>query len=97
MVKNYLSYDTKQLIAETKNSFDKQNNVPGSSNAGDAFQKQRLQTQQMNELDKLDDQQKKMVLKTPRMRSIENKDEKERLYQDDLIDAYLKRYVILTK
>ena len=38
-----------------------------------------------------------MVLKTPRMRSIENKDEKERLYQDDLIDAYLKRYVILTK
>ena len=36
-------------------------------------------------------------MKTPRMRSIENRDTKERLYQDDLIDAYLKRYTILTK
>ena len=33
MIKNYLSYDTKQMIAETQNSFNKQNN-PGSNNAG---------------------------------------------------------------
>ena len=29
------------MIAETKNSFDKQNNVPGSNNA-DAFDKKRM-------------------------------------------------------
>ena len=54
MVKTYLSYDTKQMIAETKNSFDKQNNVPGSNNA-DAFDKKRVEEKQMNEIDKLDD------------------------------------------
>ena len=33
MIKNYLSYDTKEMMAQTKNSFNKQNN-PGSNNAG---------------------------------------------------------------
>ena len=42
MVKNYLSYDTKQMIAETKNSFDKQNNIPGSGNAGGGFSKKQF-------------------------------------------------------
>ena len=31
------------------------------------------------------------------MRSIENKDEKDRLYHDDLIDGYLRKYTSLTK
>lgn len=31
------------------------------------------------------------------MRSLDNRDEKDRLYQDDLIDAYIRKYTTLTK
>ena len=54
-----------------------------------------LRTQ--NEIDELSDHQKSLVMNTPRMRSIENRDEKDRLYQDDLIDAYIRKYTMLTK
>ena len=36
-------------------------------------------------------------MNTPRMRSIENKGGKDRLYQDNLIDSYIHRYVSLAK
>ena len=40
---------------------------------------------------------KNLLLATPKMRSIENKDEKDRIFQDDMIDAYIRKYVNLTK
>jgi len=51
----------------------------------------------MEDIEEMDSHAKNLILATPRMRSIENKDEKDRLYQDDMIDAYIRKYVNLTK
>ena len=49
------------------------------------------------EFDNLQKYQRDMVKNTPRMRSIENKEAKDRLYQDDMIDTYMKKYTRLAK
>jgi len=51
----------------------------------------------MDDIDGMDKHIKKLLMATPKMRSIENKEEKDRVFQDDMIDAYLRKYVNLTK
>ena len=45
----------------------------------------------------MDPQQLAILKASPRMRTIENKEEKDRLYQDDQVDAYLKKYTTLAR
>ena len=51
----------------------------------------------MQDIEGMDQHTKNLLLATPKMRSIENKDEKDRIFQDDMIDAYIRKYVNLTK
>ena len=50
-----------------------------------------------HEIGNLSKYQRDLVKNTPRMRSIENKEVKDVQYQDDMIDAYMKKYTRLAK
>ena len=41
--------------------------------------------------------EKEIIKNSPRMRSIVNKDKKDKLYEEDLIDAYIAKYTKLVK
>lgn len=56
-----------------------------------------MRNKQLEDLDQMDTHIKNLLKATPKMRSIENKDEKDRIFQDDMIDAYIRKYVNLTK
>lgn len=75
---------------------DKDNGVPVTQTD---FEKGKSRNQE--QIDKMirdmDPQQLAILKASPRMRSIENKEEKDRLYQDDQVDAYLKKYTTLSR
>ena len=51
----------------------------------------------MKDIENMDEHERTLIRSTPKVRSIENREEKDRMYEDKLIDAYIRRYVNLSK
>ena len=101
VVDKYLSVDTKKLFNEMQCSLDKHSHKGVRSPRLPPAAKRNLQNytdldQSGRMLGKLE-HESRILQKSPRHRSIVNKDKKDRLYQDDLIDDYLAKYSRLVK
>ena len=80
MVNRYLGHDAKQMISEHQIIFAKQNGTAQGAQMSLKEQEHESAKRVQEEIDNLPAYQKKLVTNTPRMRSLDNRDEKDRLY-----------------
>lgn len=86
VIKKFTSHDAKEMIRRHKDQLN------GKKKTIDAHQDE-------SELDKngLSEQQRVILKNTPRGRFLDNHEAYERMYQDELNDAYLRKYTALSQ
>ena len=88
-ITHFQSFDAKTMIKRHTQIIADQNKMPG-----------RLTKKELNKVAKevvMSDHEKEVMKNNPKQRLSENRDERERLYQDSLIDKYIRMYTNLTK
>ena len=88
-ITHFQSFDAKTMIKRHTQIIADQNKMPG-----------RLTKKELNKVAKevvMSDHEKEVMKTNPKYRLSENREERERLYQDSLIDNYIRMYTNLTK